>query len=426
MTNDNITIERLPKNRIVCTVKFDEAEYAAAEGEALKAIGQNVQIKGFRPGFAPADQVREKVSPDQLFEESIRILLRSSLPGLVTANDLKPVVPPKVEAVSKLPVTLKVTFIERPDVKVKNIDSLKIEKQEAKADPKDVQRVIDSVLQEHRVTRPVERAAKQGDQVTIDFHATDEQNKEIEGMRAKEYPVTIGANQLLPGFEEELVGLTKNQEKSFTLTMPEKFAVKELVGKKATFHVAVRNIEEVELPALTDEFAKDKLRAQSVDAFKQMVTDSVQQQEEQFLRISRERKLMDEIRNRTTADIADELLEEEMRQLIQEWSSRLEQQGVSIRDALEKEGRTPQQAEEGFKKQAEERWKLRLGLAKIIEEKKIELTADELANAFRDFLRTVAEDQKKDAQAEWDNHGPLYEEVRWRALVEKTITSLLS
>jgi len=426
MSSDRVTIERLPKGRTVATVRFEEAEYAQAESLALNAFNEQVEIKGFRKGHAPIDQVRARVPQDQLFEETLRVLLKQTLPNLAKEHNIVPVIPPKVEAVSKMPVTLRVTFVERPQVTVKNIDRLAVAKKEAKADPKDVQKVIDSVLNEQRITTEVDRASASGDQVTIDFGATDESGAEIQGMKATGYAVVIGSAQLLPGFEEQLVGLKKGDTKSFTLTLPEKFGVEALRGKKATFAVTVTKIEQVALPELTDAFAKEKLQAESAQAFRALVESSIQAQEEQFQRMSRERELMDEIRKRTSVDIADELLEEEMRTLIQEWGDRLEQQGTTIQQALAKDNKTPEQAEEDFKKQAEERWKLRLGLAKIIEEKQIALTPEELQAAFQRFVGGVPDEQRAEAAKEWENKGELYEELRWRALVEKTIEMLLA
>lgn len=426
MSTDKITVERLPKSRVVCTVKIDEPEYAAAETEALNRFSQHVQIKGFRPGNAPADMVRQRVPQEDLFEEAIRLLLRTVLPGIAEEQKLAPVVPPKVEVVSRLPLTLKITFIERPEVTVKDSASITVEKKAVEADPKDIQRVIDSVLQDNKKTTEVERASKTGDQVTIDFWAADDQGAEIAGMRATNYDALLGSKTLLPGFEDELVGLTKGQNKSFTLTLPDQFQAEELRGKQATFHVTMQKVEEVQMPELTDEFAKEKLQTESAAAFRAMVTESIRSQEEQFSRMTRERALMDEIRKRTTVDIADELIEEEVRGMVEEWAQRLEQQGKTIAEVLEAQKKTPEDVEKEMREQAGDRWRLRLGIAKLIEERKIELTPEELQASFASFMDNLPDEQKAAAQAEWDKHGNLFEEIRWRALVDKLVDQLLA
>ena len=149
-------------------------------------------------------------------------------------------------------------------------------------------------------------------------------------------------------------------------------------------------------------------------------------QEEQFHRMGRERELMDEIRKRTDAEIAEELIDEEMRELIEDWSSKLANQKISMEDALKREGRTVEQAEKDFRKQAEERWSLRLGMAHLIEHKGVTVTEDEVRNAFGDFVQSVPPESQAAAQKEFDSKGQLYEEIRWRALVEKVISGLLA
>lgn len=421
----NHKIERLPKNRVQCTVTIDEQQYAPAEQNALQAFAAQVNVQGFRPGHAPADMVRAKVPPEQLFEETVRMLLRTVLPTLIKDNDLKPVIPPKVEVASRMPLVLQVTFVERPEVKVKNIDKLTIPKKELKADEKDIQKVIDSVLQEHRTFTEVERVSQTGDQVTIDFHATDEEGKEIEGMKAIGYGATIGSASLLPGFEEKLTGLKKGETTSFALTIPDNFQAEHLRGKKATFHVNVQKIEEVILPELTDAFAKEKLGSDSVQAFREMVTTSIAQQEEQFMRYQRERELMDLIRKSTQAEIADELLDEEVRGMIDDWAQQLEKQGMTIAQALEKQGKKPEEVEKEMRAQAEDRWKLRLGIAKVIEEKKLELSEEELQQGFDTFLANLPDNKQQQAKDEWQKRGTLFDEIRWRTLVDKLINTLL-
>jgi trigger factor len=425
VSTEPVTIDRQKKGRVVATIRFEEAQYASAESEALTAFAKHINLPGFRPGNAPADMVRQKVKPDDLFEESVRILLRSALPSVIEEHKIAPVIPPKVEVESRMPVTLKVTFIERPEVTVKKPDDLTVPKKEVQVEQKDMDRVIRSVLQEQRKTETVDRPAKDGDQLTVDFHAKDEAGSEISGLHAHGYLLELGSNTLLPGFEEQLVGARAGETKVFTLTLPEKFPVPELQNKKATFDVKVEKVEEVTLPELTDDFAKQHLQAESADAFKAMVRDSIAAQEEQFSRMDRERQLMDLIRERTSADIADELLDEEVRAMVEDWSAQLEQQGKTIAQALEEQKRTPEQAEKDLRKQADDRWKLRLGIAKLIELKGITVTPEEQEVAFKAFIERLPEAQRQDATAQWQSRSGLFDEIRWRTMVDKLIEELL-
>lgn len=419
-----MNLERLPKSRSQTKLTFTKEQVTLAEAQALERLRTKIEIKGFRVGHAPLESVRERVKPEHLLEEVVHTLLQDTVPALMKEHNLHPVLPPKIEIKQREPLQLSITFIEKPTATIKS-SKLAIAKKDTAPKETDVQKVVDSVLSEHRTAQPVDRAAKKDDQVTIDFHATDGAGQEIAGLRASEYKVLIGSAHLLPGFEDQLIGLKKGEEKSFTLTLPEKFQVESLRGKPATFHVTVKTVEETHLPAFDDAFAKQKLQSDSAEVFKATVRDSLKKQEEQFERMRRENELLAAIRTHTHADIADELLEEEMRSIVHEWTERVKKEQINPEDALKKEGKTVQQKQEEWKKQAEDRWKLRLGISALIEEKKITTTPEELQTAFDDFLSRLPVAEKDHARKEWESHGTLYEELRWRAMVEKTIEDLL-
>lgn len=418
-------LERLPKSRSQTKLTFTKEQVTLAEAQALERLRTKIEIKGFRVGHAPLESVRERVKPEHLLEEVVHTLLKDVVPALLKEHNLRPVLPPRIEIQKHDPLELSITFIEKPTATIKSA-KLKVAKRDVVPKETDVQKVVDSVLSEHRTAQPVDRAAKKDDQMTIDFHAMDGNGQEITGLRASEYKVLIGSAHLLPGFEDRLMGLKKGEEKSFTLTLPEKFQAEQLRGKPATFHVTVKSVEATHLPAFDDAFAKEKLQSASAEAFKTTVRDSLQKQEEQFERMRRENELLAAIRTSTVAAIADELLEEEMRSIVNEWSERMKKEQMSPEDALKKEGKTVQQKQEEWKKQAEDRWKLRLGISALIEENKVTISAEELQSAFDDFLSRVPMAEKDHAKKEWESRGTLYEELRWRAMVEKTIEGLLA
>lgn len=423
MTPPAVKAEKLKQSRTQLTLTFDEATYADAEARALQAIGQSIEIKGFRPGKAPESVLREKVNQDKLFEEAVRLLLRDALPDLLEEQKLNPIMPPRVEALSRMPVTLKLTLVERPEVTVKGLDSLKLEKTQAKADPKDVQRVVDSVLQEHRTLQVVDREAREGDQMLVKFTSKDESGTPVEGLTADDYPVVIGSARLLPGFEPQLVGLKAGDAKEFTLTMPEGFSAEHLRGKPVTFNVTAKRVEEVKLPQITDEFAKEHLRAESAAAFMSMVEMSIAAQEQQFEDMKREQKLLDEIRTRTTVDIAPELLDEEVNSLLQDLQGRLQQQGQTIEEWMKSQSKTAEQVMEDLRKQGEDRIKLRFGITKIIEERKIELTAEERRGAVEEAKAQLTPEQLSQAGDWFEPGGDGYAQAVWQALVRKTLAS---
>jgi trigger factor len=423
-TTTSIKREKAGKSVVNVTVTADAA--AAAEKTALERLGSRVNVKGFRPGHAPEDVVRAKVDPEQLFEETVRLALRSVLPTILKEHNLMPIVPPRIEAMSREPMVLNITFVERPPVKLKKPDSLVPKKEDVKVDPKDIERVVQSALAEHRTYAGVERPAKTGDRVTAAFTAVDEKGADITGLRAEAERIIIGESRLLPGFEEELVGIAPGGEKTFTLTLPEKFQAEHLRNKPATFTVKLQSVEEVTTPAFDDEFAKKNMNQPSAQAFRDMVETSIKEQEAQFQRMARERQLLDAIRDAAEAELPDELVEQELRQLVEEWAQRLEQQGKTVEDALKAQGKNAKEMETELRAEAANRWKLRLGIAQLIDDKKIDVTPEEEAASISDFLDNLTDEERPEAEARIKAKDALYDEVRWRARVDKLISSMLA
>lgn len=426
MADTNSTIERGKNGRSVVTIIVPADTATTAERTALEKLGARVNVKGFRPGKAPEDVVRAKINPDQFFEEIIRMALRGLLPAMLKEHQLSPIVPPKIEAIARDPLTLKITFIERPPVKIKHSEKLAPPKEDLKADPKDIDRVIQSALAEHRTFATVDRPARAGDRVTASFSAVDKDGNSIAGLRAEGERIVLGESKLLPGFEDALVGVTAGTEKTFPLTLPAKFQVPALQNTQATFTATIQSVEAVTTPAFDDAFAKTHLQHPTAAAFRTMVEESIKAQEAQFHRMGRERKLLDAIRENTVTELPEELVEQELRQLVEEWAGRLEEQGKTVEDALKAQGKTAKQVEEELRTEAANRWKLRLGIAHLIAEKKIELTPEQEQSALDAFLDHLPDEDRAEAAARITAKDSLYDEVRWRALVDTLIASLLA
>jgi len=419
------TTKRLKGGRVECTVTFSEVETAPAEEKALHELSREIEIEGFRKGNAPMEMVRSKVNSDKLFEQTIHNLLPSTFEKLVESENIKPIIHPRVEVVSKDPLTVKIIFLEKPEVKLKGIEKIKIEKKEPKVEEKEMQKMIDYVLSKHKKNTPVDRPAKAGDLITMDFWGEDKDGKEIEGIRTEGHQVEIGSKVLIPGFEDALIGLSKEEEKSFTLVFPEKYHAEKLQNQPVTFHVTVQNIEEVYLPELNDEFAQKELQAKDSADFKKQIEDSMLQQEVTMEDQRRERILMDEIAKCTTVDLADELVDEETKQMFGEFSQQLQQQGMTLETWMAQSGKKPEEVMNDMKEQSITRLKLRLGMQKLIEEKQMDISDEEMNMVIEDFLAQANPEQRKEVEASYQKGAQAYEQLKWQKNVEKVLSEML-
>jgi trigger factor len=423
--SDAPIIKRLKAGRVECTVTFTEAEIAPAEEKALHELSRDIEIQGFRKGNAPMDQVKEKVDGEKLFQQTIHHLLPTTFEKLIESDNIKPIIHPRVEAVSKSPLTVKIIFVEKPEVKLKGIDKIKIERKEPEVDEKEMKKMVDYILTKHKKVTPVEREAKSGDEITMDFWGSDKEDKEIDGIRTEGHVVEIGSKVLIPGFEDELIGMKIGEEKAFTLTFPEKYHAEQLQNQPVTFHVTVKGISEVNMPELTDEFAQKELQSKDVADFKKQISDSMLQQEITMEHQRRERILMDEIVKCTTVELAEELVSEETKQMVGEFSQQLQQQGMTIETWMTQSGKKAEEVMEDMKEQSTTRLKLRLGMQKLIDEKSIDISDEEMDLVIEEFLSQATPEQKVEVENSYKKGAQAYEQLKWQKNVEKALAEML-
>lgn len=406
MPSPSVRVSRPGKGRVQLLITFEESDRSIAENAAILRLGEKIRIDGFRPGKAPADALRAKLNPEILFEETIRELLKIHLHSLAETEKIVPIIPPKVEVQSKTPTVVKVTFVERPEARIK-VNKLSIAKKDVVIAEKDVERVLRSILREHETRSPVSRAAAKGDAVRMDFKGTDEKGNAVAGATATGYEILLGEGRLVPGFEDALLGLKAKDQKTFTVTMPQKYHEPSLQGKPVTFMVTVEQVFEVRTPELTDTFVMQNFKEPTQAKLKEKISASLKAQEEHVERLRREREFLRELEERTSVDLAEELVEEEERGLIQDLASELKDQNQRLEEWLKKEGKTMEDFKKDLRKRALQRLKVRFGLAALIAEKNITVTEEEINR-----VRSARPNSHTD-------------ELQWIATVEKLMGQML-
>ncbi|MSR86960.1 trigger factor [Candidatus Peribacteria bacterium] len=417
--------QKLKQSRVQATVTFTADEAKAAEAKAVEKLGEGVRIEGFRPGRAPADMIRSKINPEAINEETVRMLLPGAFDSLMKEHTIQPIIPPRVDMVARDPMTLTITFVERPEVKVKGAEKISVKKKESKVEEKDIEQMVGYLRGQYRTTTPVDRPSKESDEVTLDFVGTAD-GKEVEGTRANGYKVTIGSKSLLPGFEEAITGLKKGEQKTFTLTFPDSYHAKHLQGKPVVFAVTIQDIAEVQLPELTDAFVKEHHLGESAKELRDRVSQSLREQEDRAFRGEREKELFEAIRSATVIDLAPELVTHEERMILDEIARNLEKDKMPMDEWLKQTNRTMEAFKKELNDEADKRLTLRFAIQWLMDEKKIEMTQEELTTAVADILKSVPEAQHTGAEAFYKEGGEGYEELKWRKRVEKLVEGMLA
>jgi trigger factor len=419
------TPKKLKQSRTQCTVVFAHEETKAAEEKAVEKLGESIRIEGFRPGRAPAEMLRQKIDKGMLNEETVRMLLPAVFEAILKEHKLQPIIPPRVDMTVLEPLTLTLTFVEKPEVKVKGAGKISVPKHEKPVEKADVTRMMEYLKTQYRTTKPVDRVSQEGDELIVDFFGMAD-GKEVEGTRATGFRLGLGSKALIPGFEEQLTGLKKGDQKTFSVTFPVEYHAEHLRGKPVDFSVTVHEIHGVETPEFTDAFVKEHQLAESVKELEDRIEKTLREQEAQAANTRREKELFDAIRAATVIDLAPELVTHEERMIFDEIARNLERDNMQLSDWLKQTNRTPETMQKELQEEASKRLTLRFAIQWLMEEEKIEASPQEVAALRDQMMATVPEKERSKAEAYYKEGSEGYEELKWRRRVEKLVEGMLA
>ena len=331
----------------------------------LKSVGRTAKIKGFRPGKVPAKIVRQRYGK-QVREEVLGEVLKQSYSQAVTQEKLNPAGGPKIETEDDNGKTFAytATFEVMPEVVLKDLEKIKIEKPEVSIGDEDVDDMLLNLRKQKATWEAVDRKSADGDRVTIDF-VGKLKGEEFPGGEGKEYPVVLGAGQMLPDFEKGLVGVKAGDETTFKVKFPKEYHAEDLAGKKADFTVNVHRVEAEVLPELNDEFAESfNVTEGGLEQFKKDVRENMEREADQKTKGELREQVMTGLLDSNPLEIPHTLKHEEMHALQREAMQRMGVEDAEQAPALD-----------NFSEAAEKRVALGLLLRQVIVDK--ELTVDE-------------------------------------------------
>ena len=406
-------------------IKADTEDLVKAKKIALKKLAPEVRVTGFRDGKVPPELVEKNLNPNILQSEVIEETINKSYAAAVRQEYLRPVANPEVAIKKFVPYTeleFEVVVPTIGKIILADYTKIKASKQELAVVAADIDKVISSLQQRAASYNAVERAAKNGDQVTIDFKGTDAAGKPVAGADGTDYPLVLGSNAFIPGFETNLVGLKKLDTKKFDVTFPKDYGASALQNKKVTFEVTIKQVSEVIEPKVDDNFAA------SVGPFKNVAdlkTDIKKQ-----LTMEREREainqlqddILKQIAQKSTIEIPKLLIDEQIDRIEEEEKQNLIYRGQTWEEHLKEEKVTAEQHREQKRQAAEERVKVGIILSEIAEAEKIENTPEEIEVRLQ-IMR--AQYQDPSAQAELAKPEAL-RDINSRMLTEKTLDKLLN
>ena len=393
MTINNKKLE----NAIVeLTVAFDSEEWKATQEKALDKLAKNVKIDGFRPGKAPAAMVRARVSKASVLEEATDMILQTKFVEILTEANVEPVAQPalSVQKVDADELEVQILVPVKPQVELGEYKGLEVKKGRVTVTKKEIEEQLAN-YQTQFAELTVKEGGKvaKGDTAVIDFEGFVD-GVAFEGGKGENYPLEIGSGSFIPGFEDQVIGMTVDKEQDIVVTFPEDYGAADLAGKEATFKVTVHEIKEKHLPEIDDELAKDVNidGVETLDQLKDHIKANIKTRKES----ENENKFMDDLYKAIVAsskvEDSDALLEQEQGLMLQEVEQNLQRQGLNFEVYQQFTGKSKDDIKEDIKPQAEERVKLNAILAAIIEEEKLAVSDEELETE----LKTIAEYYQKE------------------------------
>ena len=381
----SVKYEELEHNLVKITVEIPAEDVRKAETQVFLSNRNKINMPGFRKGKVPQMLIERTYGKDVFLEEAVNDLVpmayQNAVDEVEKEHDIKIASYPEIsydQIEQDKPVVFSATCAKKPEVKLGEYKGLEVESAPVEVTDEDVEAELKKEQEKNASFVPIEdRPVKDGDMITLDFNGKVD-GVEFNGGQGTDYPLTIGSNSFIPGFEEQLIGAVIGEEKDVNVTFPEDYHAKDLAGKAAVFTCTVKAIKEKQLPELDDEFAADFTDFDTFEEYKEDVKKKLlASKEDAALRIKEDNLLEKAVAN-AEMDIPDLMVTSEARISTQEFADRLEAQGMSMQQYLGYLGMTEEQMVENQKEASKKGIMSRLVLEAIVKAENIEDTDEEV------------------------------------------------
>lgn len=376
------TLKKLSDTQVEITVTASAEDLHEAKEVALKRLARELKVPGFRKGKVPANVAEKNLDPNVLGSETLQHAVNTTLEEVISVENVRVLDRPSINVTKFVPFTeleyeAKIDVL--PEVKLGNYKKLKAKRTVAPVKDSDVNEVIDRVKQSLAEKKDVTRAAKLGDEVTIDFTGKKD-GKAFDGGTAKDYELTLGSNSFIPGFEDALVGMKPGDSKDVPLTFPKDYQAENLKGQKVVFEVKLHKISEVSLPELTDELAKKVGPFKSVKDLTDDIRRELASQNEREANNMYQDELVKELVKASKIPVPQILVDDQMRSMLQDAKQNLMYRGQTPDEYMKQKGYADEAEwqEKELKDMAAKRVQAGLALAELAKVEDVEVSKDEL------------------------------------------------
>ncbi|MBU1148556.1 trigger factor [Patescibacteria group bacterium] len=393
----NYELKNLPKSQVQIVVDISPDELKPYLEKAAVRLSKELKIDGFRPGKVPFDVLKEKIGEQEIYQEAAQLVVQKTYPEIIEKEKVVTVSSPKIELIKVAPgnpLTYKAIVPLLPKVTLGEYQKFKDKRKKVKVDEELVEKTLTDLRKMRVKEKLVDREIKKGDKAEIDFQIFMDRVP-IEGGQGNKFPLNIGEGNFIPGFEDQLIGLRKNDEKKFKLTFPKEYYQKNLANKVADIEVKVLEVYQRDLPELNDQFAKsignkfDSLKHLKEDLQKNLLLEEEGKEDQRL-----EMAIMEEIIKKSEfAEIPEMLIEGELEKMIAELQAEIERRQLKFDDYLASINKSVDDLRYEFKDKAETRIKTALVTREIAKLENIKVGDEEVGGEIDKTLKLYPDNQ---------------------------------
>ena len=393
----SVQVENLEKNTAKLTIEVPAEKFEEAVQHSYNKNKGKFNIPGFRKGKAPFNMIKKMYGVGVFYEDAVDEVIDASYPDAAKESGLEIVSRPSIsiEEIEEGKAFVYTAVVAvKPEVTLGEYKGVEVQKTKSEVTEEDIETEIKRAREKNsRLITVEDRGIEDGDQVTIDFDGSVD-GKRFEGGKAEDYPLTIGSHTFIDNFEEQLIGKTTGEECEVNVTFPAEYHVEELKNKPAVFKVKVKEIQRKELPEANDDFASEVSDFDTMEEYKKDLTEKLQAEKIEAAKTADEDKVVTKVIENATMEIPDQMVEEQVNGMVNDYARRLESQGISFKQYVEITGMTAEKIGEQMKPQAIKRIQTRLVLEAVVKAENIQ--ADDAA--VEEQFDKMAEDFKMDKE----------------------------
>ncbi len=385
----NVTKDSVTTTEVTLTISMDSDDEEPFLNRSYRRVASRVRIPGFRPGKAPRAVVENHMGREALVHEALEFMIPESLDQVLKDEDIQAFMEPQLEVIDMAPVSFKAVVPLEPVVELGEFQAIRLERETVEVTGEQVDHVLEDLRFESAPWEPVERPLAFGDLVTMNVKGSIE-GEEVIDDNGIDYIPAMDNNMPFPGFSVYLEGMAEEQNKEFTLSVPDDYPQENYAGKECRFNVEVLAIKEKNLPELDDEFAKGVRDGyESLEA----LTDFVRQRLIDEAEVNETRRLeassLEELKKLAKIEASKLVYQRELDLMYEERERSLRNQQIDMELYLSYSGQTEDELREQMKPQAEERLNTMLVLRKLADLENIEISDEDVEGEITNLISST-------------------------------------